>query len=169
VVSEPLALVPYEVLYGRNGAPSPATAYDDPGLFEWRGTSVAPWRPDCTAVAHGDGTWSWGPAEHAAYAHAHNHLAAIMAEALNRVAPAYRAIVAWLPAGLTHRSFVGDDALRRSEGLPHSPPGPAGPVPLVGVGDLAPGLVHLLAPAGDPAVLVHVLEGLITDPGVPAP
>ena len=40
VVSEPMGLVPYEFVYYWKGRYSPATSYDDPGLFESRGTSV---------------------------------------------------------------------------------------------------------------------------------
>lgn len=160
VVSEPLALVPYERVYEPG---CPATAYDDPGLFEWRATSVAPWRDDCTAVATGDGTWSWGPVEHAAYAATHNALTHVMAQVLGRVAPAYEGLLAWLPAGMTHRSFLGDDASRRAEGLPVDPVGPNGEVTLIGVGDLAPGLVELLPATGDPAALLARLDALASD------
>ena len=63
VVCEPLALVPYEHVYFWRGEQSPAASYDDPGLFESRGTSVSPERDDCTAQRCADGSWRWGPAE----------------------------------------------------------------------------------------------------------
>ena len=46
VISEPMSVVPYEHIVSYNGLPSPATAYDDPGLFEKRGNAVSPWRDD---------------------------------------------------------------------------------------------------------------------------
>ena len=46
LISEPLALVPYEHIANYEGRPSPACAYDDPGLFENRGNAVSPWRSD---------------------------------------------------------------------------------------------------------------------------
>ena len=42
VLSEPMAMVPYPHIYYWRGRRSPAAAYDDPGLFEARGTSVSP-------------------------------------------------------------------------------------------------------------------------------
>jgi hypothetical protein len=158
VVSEPLALVPYERMYDPACA---ATDYDDPGLFEWRGTSVAPWRDDCTAVPHDDGTWSWGPAEHDAYAQAHDRLCEVIVEVLTPVAAQDLATLAWLPAGLTHRSFLGDDASRRAEGLPVEPIGVDGPRRLVGVGDRAPGLVELPPASDDPGELVARLDRIV--------
>ncbi len=50
VISEPMAIVPYEHIAEFRGKASPAVAYDDPGLFENRGNAVSPWRPDSTAV-----------------------------------------------------------------------------------------------------------------------
>lgn len=50
VISEPMAVVPYEHIAAFKGKPSPAVAYDDPGLFENRGNAVSPWRADSTAV-----------------------------------------------------------------------------------------------------------------------
>lgn len=158
VVSEPMGLVPYERMYD---PACPATDYDDPGLFEWRGTSVAPWRDDCTATPEADGTWSWGPAEHAAYARAHLLLSELIVEVLSPVAVDDLATLAWLPAGLTHRSFLGDDTSRRAEGLPVDPIGPDGPITLVGVGDLAPGLVELPPASDDPAGLVARLDQIV--------
>ncbi|MDQ7993414.1 MAG: hypothetical protein REI45_12155, partial [Propionicimonas sp.] len=118
VVSEPLALVPYtEALY-HGGQQSPATSYDDPGLFESRGTSVSPERSDCTARQAADGSWRWGPAERAAYVRMHNEMAAHLTTAIRRLAPFYDSWTAWVSLGLTHRSFLADAGLRADEGLP---------------------------------------------------
>ncbi len=144
VLSEPLGIVPYSDIYFWRQAQSPAASYDDPGLFEARGTSVSPEREDCTATPLGNGRWRWGPAERQAYAETHNLLARIIQESLVRLAPSYAAIGAWVSPGLTHRSFLADDALRRQEGLPRSRKGTAGPVKLVGVLEGAPGLVTMM-------------------------
>ena len=144
VMSEPLALVPYEHICYWRGRPSPAASYDDPGLFEARGTSVSPERPDCTAVPLSDGRWRWGPGERQAYAETHNLLADVIRAALVRLAPSYSAIGAWVSPGLTHRSFLADRAFRKADGLPQSRLGTEGPVRLVGVLDGAPGLVTVM-------------------------
>ena len=144
VVSEPLAIVPYAHIYYWGEQQSPAASYDDPGLFEARGTSVSPERADCTAVPLGNGKWRWGPAERQAYAETHNYLADVMRKALVRVSPLYSAIGAWVSPGLTHRSFLADRAFRRAEGLPLSRSGTDGPVKLVGVLERAPGLLTVL-------------------------
>ena len=145
VMSEPLGLVPYEhICYWRDG-PSPAASYDDPGLFESRGTSVSPERPDCTAVRLANGRWRWGPGERQAYAETHNILADVIRRALVRLSPFYAAIGAWVSPGLTHRSFLADRAFRKADGLPMSRAGVDGPVGLVGVLDGAPpGLVTIM-------------------------
>lgn len=144
VLSEPLAIVPYPHIYYWRGQQSPAASYDDPGLFEARGTSVSPERSDCTAVRLGNGRWRWGPAERQAYAETHNYLADVIRKALIRLSPFYAAIGAWVSPGLTHRSFLADRAFRRSEGLPMSRSGLEGPVKLVGVLEKAPGMVTVL-------------------------
>ena len=144
VVSEPLALVPYEHTMYLDGAPSPATAYDDPGLFEGRGTSVSPERDDCTAVPRGDGTWAWGPNERAAYVRMHNTMSDAIGVTLARLAPHYDRIVAWTSPGLTHRSFLVDSAVRAADGLVSTRRGPDGDLPLRGVLDTHPGLLTVL-------------------------
>lgn len=143
VVSEPLALVPYEHTMTWRDAQSPATSYDDPGLFEGRGTSVSPERDDCTATPRPDGTWSWGSGEREAYAVMHNAMADALATALSRLAPSYASITAWVSPGLTHRTFLADAAFRTADGLPLSRRGLTGDVPLRGVLDAAPGLVDI--------------------------
>ena len=144
VISEPLALVPYTHVYEWNGGQSPATSYDDPGLFESRGTSVSPWRDDHTATPTASGRWRWGPAERSAYVRAHNTLAGVICRTLSRVGSRYRAIGAWTSPGLTHRSFLMDRSQRKAEGLPLSRNGSDGPEPLRGVCDQTPGIVEIL-------------------------
>ena len=144
VLSEPMGIVPYSHIYYWQGRRSPAAAYDDPGLFEARGTSVSPERDDCTAVPLGNGKWRWGPAERQAYAETHNYLADVIAKALTRLSPHYAAIGAWVSPGLTHRSFLADRAFRRLEGLPMSRSGLEGPVQLVGALETAPGVVTVM-------------------------
>ncbi len=144
VISEPLALVPYTHVYEWNGSQSPATSYDDPGLFEARGTSVSPWRADHTATRGASGRWTWGPAERGAYVSAHNTLADVIHRTLSRVGPSYAAIGAWTSPGLTHRSFLMGRAQRKAEGLAMSRRGPDGPAPLHGVCDKTPGIVEIL-------------------------
>ena len=106
VISEPLALVPYECIVEYECKPSPATAYDDPGLFENRGNAVSPWRADCTAAAVSPTRWQWGDEERRHYVLMHNAMAEAMAGAIARIASHYTDIVAWVAPGLTHRSFV---------------------------------------------------------------
>ena len=106
VISEPMALVPYEHIVDYEGKPSPATAYDDPGLFENRGNAVSPWRADCTALALSPTRWQWGDEERRHYVLMHNAMAEAMAGAIARIARHYTDIVSWVAPGLTHRSFV---------------------------------------------------------------
>ncbi|HSF86687.1 MAG TPA: hypothetical protein VLG28_13660 [Acidimicrobiia bacterium] len=144
VMSEPLAMVPYTHIYKWKGEQSPATSYDDPGLFEARGTSVSPERADCSAVDLGNGKWRWGPNERAAFAEMHNRLVDVIAATLRRVGGRYEAIGAWVSPGLTHRSFLADATLRKAEGLPASKRGPDGPVALRGALDQIPGAVTVM-------------------------
>ncbi len=144
VISEPMALVPYDHIYWWNGEASLATAYDDPGLFESRGTSVSPERADCTATQRKDGGWAWGPGERDAYVDAHEVLVNAIGDTLERIATHYSGMVAWVSPGLTHRSFFADQALRKLEGLPASKQGMSGRRALTGVLDRLPGLVDVL-------------------------
>ena len=107
VLSEPMSVVPYEhiVSYG-DGVPSPATAYDDPGLFENRGNAVSPWRPDSTATAVSATRWKWGDEERRHYVLMHNAMAEAIAAVVARIRPHYDDVIAWVAPGLTHRSFV---------------------------------------------------------------
>ncbi|MBV8925084.1 MAG: hypothetical protein JOZ74_06905 [Bradyrhizobium sp.] len=106
VISEPMALVPYEHIVEFEGKPSPAVAYDDPGLFENRGNAVSPWRSDSTAVRHSATRWKWGDEERRQYVTMHNEMARILANVIARIAHKYTDVVSWVAPGLTHRSFV---------------------------------------------------------------
>jgi hypothetical protein len=106
VISEPMAVVPYEHIAEFRGKASPAVAYDDPGLFEKRGNAVSPWRPDSTAVRMSATRWKWGDEERRAYVAMHNEMARILAEVVTRIGRNYTDVVSWVAPGLTHRSFV---------------------------------------------------------------
>lgn len=143
VVSEPMGLVPYEDVYFWRGELSPASRYDDPGLFEHRGTAVCLWRPDHTAKPLGDGKYGWGPAERAAYVKAHNYLSELIAVTLHRLRPHYRRIVAYVSPKLTHRSFLTNRAEKQANGIPRWKATDLGRESLVGVNDRVPGLVDV--------------------------
>jgi hypothetical protein len=106
VISEPMAVVPYEHIAEFRGKPSPAVAYDDPGLFENRGNAVAPWRPDSTAVRMSPTRWKWGDEERRQYVVMHNAMAKMLADVVARIGRHYTDVVSWVAPGLTHRSFV---------------------------------------------------------------
>jgi hypothetical protein len=106
VISEPMAVVPYEHIAEFGAKPSPAVAYDDPGLFENRGNAVSPWRQDSTAVQMSATRWKWGDEERRAYVTMHNEMARILANVVSRIGHHYTDIVSWVAPGLTHRSFV---------------------------------------------------------------
>ncbi|MEV8267508.1 hypothetical protein [Microbacterium sp. NPDC076911] len=137
VVSEPLGIVPYPLAYEWAGAQSPATSYDDPGLFEARGTSVSPEHPDFSATPGVGNAWKWGPSERQSYVVMHNRMAEVIAEVLTRVESRYASFGAWLSPGLTHRSFMAGSARRDEDNLPHARRGVDDvELALVGVGDL---------------------------------
>lgn len=115
VISEPMAVVPYEHIVDYRGKPSPAVAYDDPGLFENRGNAVSPWRPDSTALQVTATRWKWGDEERRAYVTMHNEMARILANVVARIGHHYTDIISWVAPGLTHRSFV----LSRAERAVH--------------------------------------------------
>lgn len=106
VISEPMAVVPYEHIATFKGKASPAIAYDDPGLFENRGNAVSPWRTDSTAIQVSANRWKWGDEERRQYVLMHNTMAEILARVVNRIGSQYTDIVSWVAPGLTHRSFV---------------------------------------------------------------
>ena len=115
VISEPMAVVPYEHIAEFLGKPSPAVAYDDPGLFENRGNAVSPWRPDSTATRLSATQWKWGDEERRQYVVMHNEMARILANVVARIGKNYTDVICWVAPGLTHRSFV----LARSERATH--------------------------------------------------
>jgi len=143
VVSEPMALVPYDLLYWFKGQLSPVARYDDPGLFEHRGNAVCPWRSDYTG-RQGPKGYRWGDHEKAAYVQMHNRMVELVVEALDRFGDAYVACLAYVSPKLTHRSFVTSVEEKRRAGLPVSKRTSQGVLPLVGINDLRPGLVHSL-------------------------
>ncbi len=144
VMSEPLALVPYQYIYHWRGKQSPATSYDDPGLFEARGTSVSPERPDSSAVQVSKGRWRWGPKERDAFVYVHNYLADTIAATLQRVAHRYIKLAAWVSPGLTHRSFLADSEFRKVDGISASKRGSDGTLLLRGALDSFAGEVTIL-------------------------
>ncbi|WP_454617685.1 hypothetical protein [Bradyrhizobium cenepequi] len=115
VISEPMAVVPYEHIVEYRGKPSPAVTYDDPGLFESRGNAVSPWRADSTAMQVTATRWKWGDEERRSYVMMHNEMARILAEVVARIGHRYSDIISWVAPGLTHRSFV----LSRGERAAH--------------------------------------------------
>jgi hypothetical protein len=137
VVSEPLALVPYEFIYEWRGEVSPASSYDDPGLFEERGTSVSPWHPRHSATPDPKhvGRWRWGPNEKADYVTMHNAMSAAITTALERFGHLYTHRISWVAPGLTHRSFVSSFAQKRADGIPAARQVQGRRLDLVGVND----------------------------------
>jgi hypothetical protein len=151
-ISEPFGAVPYADVYAWHGVPSPFSRYDDPGLFEHRGIEPT-WRADCTA--HGG---RWGDRERAAFVAVHERLVDHLTAVLTAAAPRYAAILAYVAPGLTHRSFLGDDAERRAVGLPRARTVDGRQAHLYGVGDLAPGLVRLV-PDGEELIGLRRAHG----------
>jgi hypothetical protein len=117
VMSEPLVFVPYEHVVRYKGKPSPACAYDDPGLFENRGNAVSPWRKDFSGVAVSKKKWRWGDEERRAYVTMHNEMSGRLAKVVKRLRPHYTDVVAWVAPGLTHRSFVLAGEQRSANGV----------------------------------------------------
>ena len=117
VMSEPLVFVPYEHVVTYGGKPSPACAYDDPGLFENRGNAVSPWRKDFTGAAVSAKKWRWGDEERRAYVTMHNEMSGRLAKVIKRLRPYYSDVVAWVAPGLTHRSFVLAGEQRSENGV----------------------------------------------------
>lgn len=146
VVSEPLALVPYECVYRWRRKPCLASRYDDPGLFEHRGLAVCHWRQDSTGAFSG-GRWRWGKAEREAFAQVHNRLSEIMAQVLARIRHHYRRVVAFVSPKMTHRSFLTSQREKREAGLPGYRLGLGGRCALLGVNDRVPGLVEVVPKA----------------------
>ena len=96
VVSEPLGVVPYEHIMTYDAKPSPASAYDDPGLFENWGNAVSPWRKDFSATRVSETQWKWGDSERRAYVAMHNEMSDWIARFVARLAGRYTDRVAWV-------------------------------------------------------------------------
>jgi hypothetical protein len=143
VVSEPMALVPYEFIYTFRGRPSLTARYDDPGLFEHRGTAVCPWRADFSGIPTRRG-YRWGDQEKAAYVEMHNRLVWLIVEMLDRLGDIYVARLAYVSPKLTHRSFMTSVEEKRRAGLSLGRRTAAGFLRLVGVNDMRPGWVRTI-------------------------
>lgn len=143
VMSEPMALVPYDLIYTFKGEPSPAARYDDPGLFEHRGTAVCPWRSDFTGVESSRG-YRWGDNEKAAFVEMHNAMVHLFVDMLDRFGDRYAARFAYVSPKLTHRSFMTSTEEKREAGLVISKRTSEGLLRLEGVNDLRPGLVRCI-------------------------
>jgi len=143
VVSEPMVLVPYEFLYTFQGQPSPAAQYDDPGLFEHRGTSVCPWRADFTGKRGARG-YRWGDNEKAAFVEMHNRMVELIVTMLSRFGDAYAVCLAYVSPRLTHRSFMTSVEEKRRAGLPLGRRTSQGLLRLRGVNDTRPGWVRCI-------------------------
>jgi hypothetical protein len=153
VVSEPMALVPYELIYSFGGAPSLTARYDDPGLFEQRGTAVCPWRPDFTGVSSGQG-FRWGDNEKAAYVEMHNRLVRLMCAMLERFGDAYLARLAFVSPKLTHRGFLTSVDEKKRAGLALGRRTSSGILRLEGVNDTRPGWVRTIPDESEIEVVV---------------
>jgi hypothetical protein len=136
VVSEPLVFVPYQYVFRKGNRPSPACAYDDPGLFEARGNAVSPWRKDFSGIRISTKKWRWGDEERRAYVTMHNEMSKRLAQVIARIRPHYRAIVAWVSPGLTHRSFISGQDQRRANRIAFARRVGEHNLPLQGVNDL---------------------------------
>ena len=143
VVSEPMGLVPYDLLYYYQGELSPASRYDDPGLFEHRPNTVCPWRDDYSGIQRGPHL-RWGDNEKLVYVQVHNKLVELIGVILERLAPHYEKIVAYVSPKLTHRSFLASRAEKGASGLRTARRISGETYPLRGVNDSAPGTVAIV-------------------------
>lgn len=143
VISEPMGLVPYELLYYYRGKMSPASRYDDPGLFEHRPNTVCPWRDDCTAIQRGR-QLRWGDNEKLAYVRVHNKLVGLITEILDRLRTKYERIIAYVSPGLTHRSFLSSVEERKAQGLRMARRISSTTYRLQGVNDIHPDMVSVI-------------------------
>jgi hypothetical protein len=139
VMSEPLVFVPYEYVYRIGDRPSPACAYDDPGLFEGRGNAVSPWRKDFTGISVSATKWRWGDEERRAYVTMHNEMSKGLAHVVWRLRPYYSEVVAWVAPGLTHRSFILGREQRKVNGVAASRRVGEENLPLYGANDVLAG------------------------------
>lgn len=156
VISEPMGLVPYELLYRYRGEMSPASRYDDPGLFEHRPNTVCPWRDDCSAIRRGS-QFRWGDNEKLAYVQVHNKLVDLVAAILSRIRGHYQNIVAYVSPGLTHRSFVTSSEEKKADGLRRARRIASRSHYLHGVNDVHPGMVTVVPTKAE---LGHIFKRL---------
>lgn len=138
VISEPMGVVPYEHIAEYRGLPSPATAYDDPGLFEKRGNAVSPWRENSTATPVSATRWKWGDEERRHYVLMHNAMSEAVAAVVARIGHHYDDIVSWVAPGLTHRSFVIGRGERAANNVPAWRKVGAARLELIGANDHLP-------------------------------
>ena len=168
VISEPMAVVPYEHIVEFGGKASPAVAYDDPGLFENRGNAVSPWRADSTAVRISPTRWKWGDEERRHYVMMHNEMARILAGLVARIGHHYTDVIAWVAPGLTHRSFVLARGERSHHGVPTSRKVGGRRLDLIGANDLLPAQLRIAClPA--PADCKHAIQRLSHRLGIELP
>ncbi|MBN1315706.1 MAG: hypothetical protein JXA42_09570 [Anaerolineales bacterium] len=157
VMSEPMALVPYEYIYTFKGKPSLTARYDDPGLFEHRGTAVCPWRPDFSGIKSSRG-YRWGDNEKEAYVKMHNSMVSLIGAAIHRLRDFYQERLAFVSPKLTHRSFMTSVEEKRRAGLVLSKRTGKGLLHLEGVNDHYPGLVHCVPDEDDIKVILERLS-----------
>ncbi len=167
VVSEPLGVVPYEFLFYFRGRKSPASRYDDPGLFEHRPNTVCPWRDDYTGVQKG-AQLRWGDNEKLAYVQVHNRLVELIATILKRLEPRYSRILAYVSPGLTHRSFLSSRDEKKAGGIRTARRIARKAYRLDGVNDLHPGLVTVIPTKEELEGVLKAVEArlLAEDPSV---
>jgi len=119
VLSEPMGIVPYDLIYYIDGEMSPAAQYDDPGLFEtrpWLG--LCPWRDDCTGTFNSKGLPIWGDNERKAYCYVHNYLVKeVISNFILKNEKYYGKLIAYVGLSLTHRSFISSKEEKREENL----------------------------------------------------
>lgn len=162
VISEPMGLVPYELLYYHRGEMSPASRYDDPGLFEHRPNTVCPWRNDCTAVRRGS-QLRWGDNEKLAYVQVHNKLVALIAQILDRLCVKYESISAYVSPGLTHRSFLSSAEQKKAQGLRMARRISSTTYRLQGVNDIHPDMVTIVPTKEELQEILESLEERLRD------
>jgi hypothetical protein len=143
VISEPMGLVPYELIYYYRGEMSPVSRYDDPGLFEHRPNTVCPWRDDNSGVEKVN-QLRWGDNEKLVYVRVHNRLVYLIAGVLYRLQPSYERIVAYVSPRLTHRSFLASAGEKKDGGLRAARRIASKTYPLEGVNDVHHGLVTII-------------------------
>jgi hypothetical protein len=143
VISEPMGLVPYELIYYYRGKMSPVSRYDDPGLFEHRPNTVCPWRDDSSGVKKGN-QLRWGDNEKLVYVRVHNRLVHLIAGVLHRLQPGYERIVAYVSPRLTHRSFLTSASEKKEGGLRAARRIGSKAYRLEGVNDIYHGLVTVI-------------------------